>query len=326
MTIVEDRRAITGGVDSHADTHVAAALDPIGDCSALRSSRPPRPGTPACSAGWAGSGPSPWSAWRAPAVTARAWLGTWPPRAAPDTATDTAIVSAAHHAIDALARVAAADMDAVDAAARAGRLYVPTRSLPDDHDVPRAFATAPVDRSVALREAYNAVARANQEAARALDSLAVAAGAPSKTLALARSASVQSRRRGQSTRHEYDDPGRTGRADAAAGRPGPVEQAVRELRVSDPVVLLRAAAIDKAARNLLTEAELMMAPSGPSGTAQSVRDTAAGAVRLAVQSFPPARPSEGIGRDARHVQSGSQPPGITRQAGAGKPLVRRRTP
>jgi transposase len=30
MTIVEDERAITGGVDTHADVHVAAALDPIG--------------------------------------------------------------------------------------------------------------------------------------------------------------------------------------------------------------------------------------------------------------------------------------------------------
>jgi transposase len=30
MTIVEDRCAITGGVDTHAGTHVAAALDPIG--------------------------------------------------------------------------------------------------------------------------------------------------------------------------------------------------------------------------------------------------------------------------------------------------------
>ena len=30
VTIVEDRRAITGGVDTHADMHVAAALDPIG--------------------------------------------------------------------------------------------------------------------------------------------------------------------------------------------------------------------------------------------------------------------------------------------------------
>jgi transposase len=30
VTIVEDRRAITGGVDTHADVHVAAALDRIG--------------------------------------------------------------------------------------------------------------------------------------------------------------------------------------------------------------------------------------------------------------------------------------------------------
>ena len=30
MTIVEDARAITGGVDTHADTLVAAALDPVG--------------------------------------------------------------------------------------------------------------------------------------------------------------------------------------------------------------------------------------------------------------------------------------------------------
>jgi transposase len=30
MTIVEDTRAITGGVDTHADMHVVAALDPVG--------------------------------------------------------------------------------------------------------------------------------------------------------------------------------------------------------------------------------------------------------------------------------------------------------
>ncbi len=30
VTIVEDARAVTGGVDTHADVHVAAALDPIG--------------------------------------------------------------------------------------------------------------------------------------------------------------------------------------------------------------------------------------------------------------------------------------------------------
>ena len=35
MTIVETR-AITGGVDTHADVHVAAALDPIGGLLGVR--------------------------------------------------------------------------------------------------------------------------------------------------------------------------------------------------------------------------------------------------------------------------------------------------
>ena len=36
LTIVEDARVITGGVDTHADMHVAAALDPIGGLLGVR--------------------------------------------------------------------------------------------------------------------------------------------------------------------------------------------------------------------------------------------------------------------------------------------------
>jgi transposase len=36
MTILEDARAITGGVDTHADTHMAAALDPLGGLLGVR--------------------------------------------------------------------------------------------------------------------------------------------------------------------------------------------------------------------------------------------------------------------------------------------------
>ena len=36
MTIVEDTRAITGGVDTHADLHVAAALDSLGGLLGVR--------------------------------------------------------------------------------------------------------------------------------------------------------------------------------------------------------------------------------------------------------------------------------------------------
>jgi transposase len=47
MTIVEDARAITGGVDTHADAHVAAALDPLGGLLGVRE-------FPATAAGYAG--------------------------------------------------------------------------------------------------------------------------------------------------------------------------------------------------------------------------------------------------------------------------------
>jgi hypothetical protein len=47
-----------------------------------------------------------------------------------------AVVTAAHQAVDALARMAMTDIEAVTAAEDAGRLYVPTRSLSDHYDVP----------------------------------------------------------------------------------------------------------------------------------------------------------------------------------------------
>ena len=47
MTIVEDTRVITGGVGTHADMHVAAALDPLGGLLGVRE-------FPATAAGYAG--------------------------------------------------------------------------------------------------------------------------------------------------------------------------------------------------------------------------------------------------------------------------------
>jgi transposase len=47
MTIVEDARVITGGVDTHADSHVAAALDRLGGLLGVRE-------FPATAAGYAG--------------------------------------------------------------------------------------------------------------------------------------------------------------------------------------------------------------------------------------------------------------------------------
>ena len=47
MTIVEEARAITGGVGTHSEVHVAAALDPLGGLPGTRE-------FPATAAGYAG--------------------------------------------------------------------------------------------------------------------------------------------------------------------------------------------------------------------------------------------------------------------------------
>src|SRR5690349_10658121 len=72
-TIVDAPRPVTGGVDTHLDVNVAAALDPVGGLLAVAE-------FPATAAGhrqllsWlAGFGPVAGSAWRAPAPTARDW-------------------------------------------------------------------------------------------------------------------------------------------------------------------------------------------------------------------------------------------------------------
>ena len=238
-----------------------------------------------------------------PAHSRRAPLRN-PAALAPGTNAVTTVIAAIHQSVDALARLAKADMDAVGAAGQAGRLYVPTRSLPEEHDVPRPFATAPDSRCQVLHVAYRAALDASVQAARALDELSIAAAAPSKALALARAAApAQSSRRGSQPRPDDGIPGEPPLSNtpfthsrAATGRPGPVEEAIRARRVADPVILLRAAAIDNAARQLIIQAENATSASNSLDTPTNIRRPASSAAQLAAQSFPydlTARPTAG---------------------------------
>jgi hypothetical protein len=81
LTIVEEARFVTGGVDTHAGTHVAAALDSVGGLPGVAEFPPRRPATPACWAGWADSGLCAWPASKGPAVAAPAWPAISPRQA-----------------------------------------------------------------------------------------------------------------------------------------------------------------------------------------------------------------------------------------------------
>jgi hypothetical protein len=232
-----------------------------------------------------------------------------PATLAPGAAAVNSIVAAAHQAVDALARVAMTDLEAVEAADRAGRLYAPTRSLPAGYDVPRPFAPAPAARFRELRDAYRAALDASIEAAHALDELTVAVRGSSMALALARAAaSVQSHRRSRLDQGDLqvpldaDTPFAHSRA--STGQAGPLEQAIRDRRVYDTVILLRAAAIDDAARRLMNQVVSAIPESCGSDRAQSRQHPARGAASLAAQSFPH-DPVTGPSADVRRVRPDS---------------------
>jgi hypothetical protein len=231
---------------------------------------------------------------------------------APSDASIAAVIGALHEAADAFAQVAAADLKAATTADRAGRLYVTTRSLPGAYDIPRPYATAPADRTEPLLHAYQAAVQASTHAADTLADLALASNAPSSTLALARAAA---RPRHVSGLEESVHPGRAAPGDRREARPaerGPVERAVRSLQVADPILLLRAAAIDNAARQLIAQAEQAARPSGQQANdAPAVRRSAAGsAARLAAKDTPSAYPA--VSAEGDHAQAATRRPGVGR--------------
>jgi hypothetical protein len=234
-----------------------------------------------------------WAPTRTHPSTLRDWTG---PISSDDALA--AAVAAVHQAADAFARVTAADLEAVAAAASAGRLYVRTRSLPPEYDVPRRYATAPVDRTAPLLDAYRAAAQASTQAADALAALALATDAPSATLALARAASDPHRAQGADT---SQNPGIVGQPGITPATPGPTERAIRNLRVTDPAILLRAATIDRAARQLITQAQ-----PGPDRTTAGQRPPAGRAAQLAAKDLPPT-PATGAARSGRGNRARPEP-------------------
>ena len=81
-TMTSDRRLVTGGVDTHRDFHVAAALDHLGGVLGT-AQFPTTTAGYRLAAGLAGRvrARSTRSGSRAPAPTVRPWPGTWPRRA-----------------------------------------------------------------------------------------------------------------------------------------------------------------------------------------------------------------------------------------------------
>jgi hypothetical protein len=198
------------------------------------------------------------------------------------------VLSAVDHATDAINQIGANDYEAVRDAAADNRLCVPTRLLPDTYDIPHPYTPAPRAHADALLTAYDTAIQATTRITAALDDLASALNAPSSLLTAAHRASVGAERyqRGQ------DDQRNAPRPHPVTPVPGRTEQALRKLHIRDPALLLRAAVIDHAARDLVAEATAKAhrrnVVTGPgSRSVPRLRQAPGPPARAASQDVPP---------------------------------------
>ena len=145
------------------------------------------------------------------------------------------VIAAVHHACHTLATLAAATSQQVRTAAAAGRLVVPTRSLPEIIDIPYSYGHIPAQRAAALLGAHHGAATASDCLTATVAPIAAAVRAPSLTLTT--TADAASARPGQryADRQQASDTPAPRHAEPAP--PGPAERALIELNITDPADL-----------------------------------------------------------------------------------------
>jgi len=109
-----------------------------------------------------------------------------PQALAPEPGVLPAVATAVHQASETLAQIAAADRSQIRAAAEAGRLLVPTRTLPGRFDIPHHFAPAPRARVKRLARRLPRRRNPSTQATAAVARIAADMRAPSHILTLAR--------------------------------------------------------------------------------------------------------------------------------------------
>ena len=197
------------------------------------------------------------------------------------------VVAAVHHAGEALALLSETEHHQLRAAAQAGRILVPTRTLPDDYNIPRPYATALPEHTGPLFARYRDASHASCRATTPIGRAADATGAPSRTLATARAATqaIPS----ASPAANPDDQAAPGGREQTRDMPGPLQQALLGLGVTSTSLLARGADLDQASQRLLIEAADEMPPTHQRSSAATLNATAGTAALLnhALASGPP---------------------------------------
>ena len=188
------------------------------------------------------------------------------------------VVAAVHHAGEALALLAETEHDQLRAAAHAGRILVPTRTLPDDYNIPRPYATALPEHTGPLLARYRDASHASRQATTPIGRAADATGAPSRALTTARAATRATP--SASPAANPDDQAARGGREQTRDMPGPLQQALLGLGITSPSLLARGADLDRASERLLIEAADELPPTHQRPSAATLNATAGSATLL----------------------------------------------
>jgi len=183
-------------------------------------------------------------------------------------------VAAVHHAADALALLADTEYDHLRGAIQARRILVPTRTLPDDYDIPRPYAPAPSEHTSILLSHYRDACHASRDAATTIGRAAQATHAPSRALTTVRAAS-QPASPARGTTASSTPRGQ----EHAPDMPGPLQHTLLRLGVTSPALLDRGADLDRASQRLLFDAADQL-PPGHQRPRASVLDRSAASAAL----------------------------------------------
>jgi hypothetical protein len=172
------------------------------------------------------------------------------------------LIDAVHHSFHTLAEVAEAELNQARTAGTTGRLVVPTRSLPEDFDVPYRFAPAPSTQCEPLLSSYQSAHHASRDGTDAVAEVAAEMNAPSRMLSTFRQ--IARHREHASARQGPRSVTTTGSSSASVRPvdidgpmpppPGPVERILIDLNIAERTDLDQAAALDVAADQLILRA------------------------------------------------------------------------
>jgi hypothetical protein len=203
------------------------------------------------------------------------------------------LVSAVHHACETLTSLGYAAREQVHAAGAAHRILVTARSLPDKMDIPRPFAPAPPDRIESIVLACDQTARSAGDATAHVAAIAAVIGAPSRVLTTARQAADPSQQTeptpGSRVRQMQQTADSRHSASERPEIPGPVEQTLYDLGITNPDLLQRGTDIDRAGERLIIDAAADLEPirSRPNATTLSRSAGTASVVNHALASGDP---------------------------------------